>query len=140
MRTYIFPAKFEHLDELREFAAQAARDAGMDDSETYAVQLAVDEACSNIIEHAYECKEEGEIECTCDANEEALVVVLKDHGLSFDPGDIPDPDLEASLKDRKIGGLGIYMMRKLMDDVHFEAMGKLGNVLTMTKRRKGKGK
>jgi serine/threonine-protein kinase RsbW len=61
MRITIFPAKFESLEGLREFAAQAAKDAGMDESETYAVKLAVDEACSNIIEHAYCGEGRGDI-------------------------------------------------------------------------------
>ena len=52
MRTTIFPARFDQLDTIREFAARAARDAGMDDSDTYAVELAIDEACTKAAEAA----------------------------------------------------------------------------------------
>ncbi len=61
---------------------------------------------------------------------------LIDHGESFDPSEIPLPDLKADLSDRKIGGLGIFLMRKLMDEVHYEAKPDKSNVLTMTKRKR----
>jgi serine/threonine-protein kinase RsbW len=139
MRTVIFPARFEQLDAIRGFAAQAARDAGMQQSEIDAIELAVDEACSNIVEHAYRGRRSGEIECTCDASAEGLTIILRDHGKPFDVSKVPIPDTDADLKDRRVGGLGIFIMRKLMDEVRFEAFGKSGNVLTMFKRRGVKG-
>ncbi len=98
MRTAIFPAKFDQLDSIREFAAQAARDAGMDDSAIYAVELSMDEACTNVIEHAYEGVEGGDIECTCDLDEKNLTIIIHDHGKSFDPGSIALPNLDADLE------------------------------------------
>ena len=136
MRTAIFPAKFDQLDTIRGFTSQAARDAGMDDSETYAVELAVDEACTNIIEHAYEGENRGEIECTCDFNKTFLTVILRDHGKPFDPSTVRTPDITANIDDRTVGGLGVYLMKQLMDEVRFEPLGESGNVLTMIKRRK----
>jgi serine/threonine-protein kinase RsbW len=136
MRTEIFPAKFDQLDPIREFVARAARDAGMDDQDVYSVELCMDEACSNIIEHAYEGEVSGEIECTCDSDDDALTIIIRDHGRPFDPSSVPDPDLDAALADRPIGGLGVYLMRKLMDDVRFERLGESGNLLTMVKRRR----
>jgi serine phosphatase RsbU (regulator of sigma subunit)/putative methionine-R-sulfoxide reductase with GAF domain/anti-sigma regulatory factor (Ser/Thr protein kinase) len=134
MRTAIFPAKYDQLDTIREFASQAARDAGMDETETYAVELAVDEACTNIIEHAYEGENRGDIECTCESNDVCLTVVIRDHGKPFDPSTVAPPDLEADIDNRSVGGLGVFLMKKLMDDVHFEPLGESGNVLTMLKR------
>ncbi len=136
MRTAIFSAKFDQLDAIREFAAQAARDAGMDDSAIYAVELSMDEACTNVIEHAYEGMKEGEIECTCDADDKNLTIIIHDHGKSFDPSTIALPNLDADLDSRPVGGLGVFLMKKLMDDVRFEPLGEAGNVLTMVKRRK----
>lgn len=136
MRTAIFPAKFDQLDSIREFAIQAARDAGMDDSETYAVELSVDEACTNIIEHAYQGESWGDIECTCESNEVCLTFVIRDHGKPFDPSTVVTPDLNADIDNRAVGGLGLFLMKQLMDDVHFEPLGESGNVLTMVKRRK----
>ncbi len=137
MRTRVFPANFESLDTVREFVGEAAREIGMDDSEVYAVQLAVDEACSNIIEHAYGGQNRGEIECTCQANEEALTIVLRDHGRPFDPASIATPNLSLGLNERQVGGLGLFLMRHLMDEVRFEAQGEAGNVLTLVKHRRG---
>jgi serine/threonine-protein kinase RsbW len=62
-------------------------------------------------------------------------VTLKDHGSSFDPSDIPEPDLNTSLEEREEGGLGLFLIRKLMDEVHFESQPDSGNVLTMVKRK-----
>jgi serine phosphatase RsbU (regulator of sigma subunit)/anti-sigma regulatory factor (Ser/Thr protein kinase)/putative methionine-R-sulfoxide reductase with GAF domain len=135
MRTAIFPARFEQLDVIRDFASQAARDAGMEEGDVYAVELAIDEACSNIIEHAYEGIEGGEIECTCSQDAHVLKIILRDHGRPFDPSVVPDPDLGAKLEDRQVGGLGIFLMKQLMDEVHFEPLGESGNLLTLVKRR-----
>ena len=136
MRTAIFPAKFDQLDSIRDFAIQAARDAGMDDSETYAIELSIDEACTNIIEHAYQEENRGDIECTCDSNDVCLTVVIRDHGKPFDPSTVVTPDLNADIDNRAVGGLGVFLMKQLMDEVHFEPLGEAGNVLTMVKRRK----
>jgi len=133
MRTAIFPAQYKYLDNMRDFAGRAARDAGMDDSEVYAVELAVDEACSNIIEHAYGVDNGGEIECTCEAEDDRLTVILRDHGEPFDPATVTRPDLSSGIEKRPLGGLGVYLMRQLMEDVRFEARGEAGNLLTMVK-------
>ena len=133
MRTAIFPASLEHLDAIRTFAAQAARDGGMDDSDIYSVELSVDEACTNIIEHAYEGIEGGDIEITCDSSVKALTVIIRDHGKPFDPSNLAPPDLDADLDSRQVGGLGVFLMKKQMDEVRFEPLGESGNVLTMVK-------
>jgi serine/threonine-protein kinase RsbW len=107
MRTTIFPASFDQLNAIREFAGQAARDVGMDDSEVYAVEMAVDEACTNVIEHAYRGINDGDIECTCDTGEETLTVIIRDHGRPFDQSTLQPPDILATLKHRRVGGLGV---------------------------------
>jgi serine/threonine-protein kinase RsbW len=138
MRTAIFQARFDQLNAIRGFASQAARDAGMEESDVNAVELAVDEASSNIIEHAYQGMNGGEIECTCDCDDDRLTIILRDHGKPFELSAIPDPELDTDLRHRQVGGLGVYIMRKLMDEVNFETLGKSGNVLTMVKyRRRG---
>ena len=136
MKTVQFAAKFEYLDEIREFVGTIARDAGFGDKDVYNIQLATDEAASNIIEHAYEKKKDGVLELSCGVKDDLITIVLIDHGESFDPSEIPLPDLKADLSDRKIGGLGIFLMRKLMDDVHYEVKSNKSNVLTMTKRKR----
>jgi serine/threonine-protein kinase RsbW len=60
---------------------------------------------------------------------------MRDFGKPFDPSKVKQPNLKADLSDRQIGGLGVYLMRKLMDDVSYQSNSETGNLLTMTKRR-----
>jgi serine/threonine-protein kinase RsbW len=136
MKTVQFAAKFEYLDDIREFVGTIAREGGFSDKDVYNIQLATDEAASNIIEHAYENVANGVLELSCGVRDDLITIILIDHGESFDPSEIPLPDLKADLSDRKIGGLGIFLMRKLMDEVHYEAKPDKSNVLTMTKRKR----
>jgi anti-sigma regulatory factor (Ser/Thr protein kinase) len=131
-----FAAKFEYLDEIREFVGEIARKGGFSDKDVYNIQLATDEAASNIIEHAYENMPDGILELSCGVNQDVITIVLVDHGESFDPSEVPLPDLKADLSNRKIGGLGIFLMRKLMDEVTYEPRPNKSNVLTMTKRKR----
>ena len=136
MQTVQFAAKFEFLDEIREFVGEIARKGGFGDKDVYNIQLATDEAASNIIEHAYEGKPDGLIEISCGVQKNMITIVLVDHGEPFDPADVPAPDLKADLSERKIGGLGIFLMRKLMDEVHYDSNPKKNsNTLTMAKRK-----
>jgi serine/threonine-protein kinase RsbW len=135
MRTAIFPAKYESLDAMREFVCQAAQDSHMKESDSYKVQLAVDEACSNIVEHACEGECGEEIEITCIDAKDRLTVMIRDHGRPFDPDSAPVPDLDADLEERPIGGLGVFLIKRLMDEIRYEVLGEAGNVLTLVKYR-----
>ncbi|WKZ35576.1 MAG: ATP-binding protein [Anaerolineales bacterium] len=130
-----FPARFEFLDEIRDFVAQAARAGGFSEKVIYSLQLAADEAASNIIEHAYAGVADASLRVSCDMQDDEIVITMHDTGISFDPSRVKQPNLQADLSERQIGGLGVYLMRKLMDDVRYESDSKTGNVLTMTKRR-----
>lgn len=136
MQSVQFTAKFEYLDEIREFVGDIARAGGFSDKDIYNIQLAADEAASNVIEHAYEGVSNGLLELSCGVNGNTITIILVDHGESFDPSEIPMPDLKADLSERKIGGLGIFLMRKLMDEVYYETRPNNSNVLTMTKRKR----
>jgi anti-sigma regulatory factor (Ser/Thr protein kinase) len=136
MQSIRFAAKFEFLDEIREFVGEIARKGGFGEKDVYNIQLATDEAASNIIEHAYEGIPDGVLDMSCGMEADAIKIVLIDYGLPFDPSQIPMPDLKADLSDRKIGGLGIFLMRKLMDDVHYDPRPDKSNVLTMIKRKR----
>ena len=130
-----FPAKFEYLDEIRDLVARVAREGGFTEREIYSLQLAADEAASNIIEHAYEGISDANLDVTCDMRGEVMVISMRDSGAPFDPSKVKQPNLRADLSDRQIGGLGVYLMRKIMDEVRYESNAKTGNLLTMTKRR-----
>jgi phosphoserine phosphatase RsbU/P len=137
MSMQVFPANFEQLDAIREFVGRVARSGGLDDRDVYAVQLAVDEACSNIIEHAYEGQPNGRIEITCEMRKEALSIYIRDWGKSFDPSIKSEPNLSANLTERRVGGLGIFLMRKMMDEIHYQAEPGQANMLKLVKRRSG---
>lgn len=103
----------------------------------FEVRTAVDEACTNIIKYAYP-GQNGMITITCEKRGDDFVVTIKDNGKPFDPSSVPPPDLGADLDKRKIGGLGTYLMRILMDDVSYSFDAKKGNTLVMRKTFAGK--
>ena len=135
MQKKIFLAKFANLDDMREFVGDFAREAGFSKKEIYIIQLAVDEACTNIIEHAYGGEGDEKVEIQCKFRNETMTILLHDWGNHFDPSSVPEPNLNGDLSERKIGGLGVYLMRKLMDNVAYETSPKMGNTLTLTKRK-----
>lgn len=134
-QTRTFLGQFDSLVEIGEFVTRAAGDVGLSEEAVYAVEMAVDEACTNIIEHAYGGEGRGNIECTCRINADKLTVMLRDRGCPFDPSSVPEPDVNAALEDRQEGGLGLYLIHRLMDEVYFEFTSDSGNVLTMVKRK-----
>lgn len=134
MPDHTFPAKFEFLDEIRDHVANVARTNGFSEKAIYSLQLAADEAASNIIEHAYEGISDGTLFMSCTMNGDSIVITMRDHGTPFNPAEVREPNLKADLSERQIGGLGVYLMRKLMDTVTYKTSNS-GNVLTMTKKR-----
>ncbi len=134
MPANIFPARFEFLDEIREMVGDVARNGGFPEKTIYSLQLAADEAASNIIEHAYGGESDASLFVTCDMKGGEIVITMRDTGKSFNPKSVREPDLKSDLSERQIGGLGVYLMRKLMDTVKYEST-RAGNLLTMTKRR-----
>ena len=130
-----FDAEFHNLDDIRDFVGEAAQQVGFSEKEIYSIQLAADEASTNIIEHAYAGMEGGKLEVECTITGDELKIVMRDRGKSFDPSGVPEPNVKADLSKRKIGGLGMYLMRQLMDDVHYETSSEMGNTLTMIKRK-----
>jgi len=102
------------------------------EADVFEVQTAVDEACTNIMKYAYS-EQGGIIIITCELQDNDFVVTIRDKGKPFDPDSVPQPDLGTDLDRRKIGGLGIYLMRKLMDDVSYSFDAEKGNTLVMRK-------
>lgn len=126
--------KMENLTVIGDFVASVAKEFGLDDDVTFAVQMAVDEACANVMEHAYCGKSNGMVRLTCQILDDDLVVTIHDHGRAFDPQTVPRPDITAPLEKRGEGALGLYLMEKLMDSVEFQFDAVQGNTLIMKKR------
>jgi serine/threonine-protein kinase RsbW len=132
-----FKAVLENVSTAIDCVTKSAREAGFDEEITYQLQLAVDEACANVIHHAYEGMEPGDIEVTCSCDDQHLVIRVHDWGKSFVPEHVPEPDVDAPLEERSLGGLGLFLIRQCMDQVEFAFDAELGNELTMTKRLQG---
>jgi serine/threonine-protein kinase RsbW len=132
--TKSFPGKYESLGRIGKFVRAVAKDAGFEKFAVYSIEMAVDEACSNIIEHAYGGEGKGEIRCTCTVSEHSLTIILHDSGKFFDPTQVPPPNLSDNIEDREAHGLGLYFIRQWMDEVDFRSTGN-ENILTMKKRR-----
>lgn len=131
-------SKTENLSEIRDFVSINARDAGIPEAIVENIILAVDEACTNIIKHAYNLSPEGEIVIKIDYDEEKFMVTIIDYGNSFDPNRVPLPDLQKYYREHRVGGLGMYLMKSLMDDVKYSSVpGKYNQVLLSKKIRSG---
>jgi len=133
METATFPGNYYSLEAIRNFYKSGAEQAGLDEKAVYEVQLAVDEAASNIIDHAYGGENLGKIECSYRASNGELEIIIRDFGKPFDPGLVNSPDLQKNLNNRKVRGLGLHFMNSLMDSVEFSFNGHGGNILTMVK-------
>lgn len=127
------PARFENLALIGDFIAGVARRAGFDEKGVFNLQLACDEACTNVIEHAYGGGP-GQIRIAVSVHPDRIQIEVHDTGRPFDPTAVRVPDLDAPLERRETGGLGLHFMRSIMDEVRFE-FGEGGNRLTMVKRR-----
>ena len=123
----------DNLAVISDFVADALSHFGADNSTINRVQLVIDEAATNVIKYAYSGGV-GRLKLSLELVGDDLVINLIDWGTPFDPNSIPPPDLEADVDNRKIGGLGIYFMRKLMDQVDYTFDPNQGNRLTMRKR------
>ncbi len=131
------PGQFSQLARIASFVTDAARAADLSDDDVFHVEMAVDEACSNIIEHAY-ADNAGDITLTCTSPAPGLFeVTIHDTGRPFDPAAVILPEVSApiTIDDVTEGGLGLYFMRKLMDEVRFEMGTAQGNTLYMSKHR-----
>ncbi len=129
-------SRVEQLSAIADFVEEAAHNSGMKDDQIYDVQMAVDEACTNVIEHAYRGRPDGTIDILCERRGNEFIVVIQDFGERFDPKRVAKPNTRDPLSRRGIGGLGLFFMHKLMDRVKFDFSAGQGNRLTMVKKIK----
>jgi serine/threonine-protein kinase RsbW len=125
------PAEEGQLSRVRDFVAEVCDEAGFTPRETNNTKLAVDEACTNIIKHAYVGKS-GEIEIRASVNNGKVEFALIDEGENFDFAAVQDPDLDQYVETGKKGGLGVFLINRLMDGVEYRS-GVQGNELVLTK-------
>lgn len=125
-----FKGNTEQLTAIRDFVLDAVRAYGGDAEDLWACELAVDEAATNAFEHAYSDKG-GRVAVNIQRDRDDIVIAVTDWGFAFDPGEVPIPDITLPLNDRREGGLGLYMIRRVMKNVTFEFDPRRGNTITM---------
>jgi serine/threonine-protein kinase RsbW len=126
---------FKNLTQIGDFINRAAIQAGLDNRAAFAIHMAVDEACANIIEHAYGGEGRGQIRVTYKLHEDGLEVIIYDQGKQFDPSQLPELDTQATLSERYSRGMGVFFIRNLMDRVEYKFGTPQGNQLILFKRR-----
>ncbi len=132
VKTLEIPADESQLSRVRDFVAEVCEEANFSARETNNTKLAVDEACTNIIKHAYS-DTEGEIKIKAIIKPGWIDITLFDRGTKFDFAGVKDPDLNQYVESGKKGGLGIFLINRLMDNVDYQST-EAGNELTLTKR------
>jgi anti-sigma regulatory factor (Ser/Thr protein kinase) len=128
----------EHLRALVGLAVEAAESAGADADVRHAVRLAVEEVCTNVIEHGYGGSGAGPIAIDVDVSEGEIVIRITDDAPVLDLDAVARPDTTASVEDRPIGGFGWHFVRSVMDRVEQQAVGDTGNVFVLAKRYTGR--
>lgn len=126
-------SRTERLIAVREFVSAAAREFGFSDEEVSKIALAVDEACTNIIKHAYKFDSSKRITITIKPGNGAFEVSIVDTGNKFNPAEIQSPDMKEYLKHYRQGGLGVYLMKRLMDKVEYDIEPGKQNEVRMVK-------
>ena len=142
-RTLTVPGRYDQIRTICEFISEGARIAQFEDDDVFHIELACDEACTNIIEHAYEGEDQGPIIVDWKIDDNDFIITFTDKGQAFKPEEIPVPmssqDIVSlnDLDNLKVGGLGLHFMKKLMDTVTFVFDKEKGNQLIMAKQMKG---
>ena len=127
------PNDVQATTELGMFVDEVCENVGFDMSTTFKLNLAIEEAVVNVMSYAYPAGTKGDVDIDAEADDEQLKFVISDSGTPFDPTQKAEVDTTLSAEERGIGGLGIYLIRQIMDTINYERVdGK--NVLTLRKK------
>lgn len=130
------PSSTANLAMIRDFVSNIGAQSGFTDDEVARLALAVDEACANVIEHAYSQEVTHDVMVRAIVDDDALRFEIVDSGRHFDPAQIQSEDVEELIRQRKSGGLGLRLIRSIMDDVQYRIIPGEKNELRMTKHLK----
>ena len=125
------PARVESLHDLLDFIITEAGKKGFSEDARHRIELVAEEALVNVFVHGY-AQSQGQVEVRClNSDDPALTIEVRDSGVSFNPLSLADPDMQSDLTKRKIGGMGVFLIRKMTDHVSYRREGD-SNILTMT--------
>ena len=130
------PSSTENLAMIRDFVNGIGTRAGLSATELAKLELAVDEACANVIEHAYGPDVTKEVSVRATLDDDTIHIDVVDTGKGFDPTAVSQKEVDQLVAERKSGGLGLRLMNTLMDEVHYEVIPGQKNELRMVKRLK----
>ncbi len=130
------PAATRSLSDVRRFVSERAHEAAMDTKTVEQIKMAVDEACANVVKHAYAGDDHATFDVRVDVDDDQFAVLIRDTGISFDRNTYQHPDLARSIRNRKRGGLGVHLMHRLMDTVEYRSSDD-GNEVRLVKYRNG---
>ena len=114
------PSHTENLEMIRNFISHLAQKAGLDGMAAMEIEVAVEEACANVIKHAHQSDEAKPLRLQIKIGKQKLTALVRDEGQGFDPKQLDEQNARELLAKPKPGGRGILMMKMLMDEVHFE--------------------
>lgn len=129
-------ADTDHLDEIANFIERSLNDLGVQDKYRGHICVAIDEAVTNVALYAYPNAKDN-IKITIERLEDRVLVEIVDSGIAFNPLHHPVPDVTASIEKRLIGGLGVHLMRNMMDETHYRRINN-ANCLSLVKYIGGK--
>jgi len=139
MEKVTIPAQLENLDLMLDVIVRNADKVGFDSKSKFQIKLASEEILVNIIHYAYPEKS-GAVEIFIDPKpNERLELVFTDWGIPFDPLSLPEPKICVPLEERKIGGLGVFLVRKIMDELRYQRQGDR-NIFAVVKKIKSEKK
>jgi len=127
------PSDAAQLPQLTEFLQQFWSAAGLPPAEAITFELALEEIFMNVVMHGSPAGRVPRVEVSLALSDGSLTLMIEDDGPSFDPLSLQAPDVTASLEERRVGGLGVYLVRQMMDSVSYQRLGE-HNQLSMTKR------
>jgi serine/threonine-protein kinase RsbW len=132
-RTLKIDSRTDRLIAVREFVSDAAREFGFGEDDVSKISLAVDEACTNVIKHAYGFDSSKSLTISVVPGKNFLEILIRDNGKGFDPSKVSTPDMKEYLSHYRKGGLGVYLMKKLMDVVEYHLLPGEKNEVRLVK-------
>lgn len=127
------PSQTENLELIRALVAKIAQKTGFGEMAVMQIALAVEEACVNAIKHAHKNNVAKPLRIRIKSDNQKLTVVVIDQGKGFDHQNLKEPDMQEYLAKRRRGGLGIVLMKRLMDEVRFESLKGRGTRVRLVK-------